>query len=151
MGSVRGISAGLLLVLAANLAGAADDEESDKKALQGTWDIVSLERSGSEVKPQKGTAMVVTGDKFVIRAGERVLAAGTFKLDTSKSPKVSEMTYTEGLATEKGKTFKGIYRLEKDRWTFCRGRSPDQGPPAEFKTTPDSGGFLVVYEKRAER
>ena len=102
------------------------------------------------MKPQKDTAMIINEDQFVVKAGERVLAAGTFRLDPSKSPKVSEMTYTEGLAAEKGKTFKGIYRLDGNRWTFCRRRSPDQEPPTEFKTTPDSGGFLVVYEKRAK-
>jgi uncharacterized protein (TIGR03067 family) len=150
MRPVTTFSAGLILVLAAGIPAGAADGPDDLKALQGTWDIVFLERSGSEVKPQKDTTMTVTGDKFVIKVGERVIAAGTLKLDPDKSPKVAELSYTEGLATEKGKTFKGIYRLEGDRWTFCRGRSPDQGPPAEFKTKPDRGGFLAVYQKRAK-
>jgi uncharacterized protein (TIGR03067 family) len=150
MRAVHTLTAGLVLVLAASLTTRAAEATDDQKTLQGTWDIVFLERNGGEVKPQKNTTMTFSDDTFVVKIGDRVIAAGTFKLETGKSPKLAELSYTEGLDSEKGKTFKGIYKLEGNRWTFCRGRSPDQGPPAEFKTKADTGGFLAVYEKRAK-
>jgi hypothetical protein len=55
MRSANGLSVGLVLVLVAGVTGGAADELDDWKVLQGTWDIVYLERSGSEVKPQKDT------------------------------------------------------------------------------------------------
>jgi len=90
----------------------------------------------------------VAGDKFVVKRGEEVIAAGTSKLDPSKKPKTTVITYTEG--RDKGKTFKGIYQLDGDKVKFCRPGSPDDDFPTEFKTTPGSGAFISIYT-RAKR
>jgi uncharacterized protein (TIGR03067 family) len=126
----------------------ADDARDDLKALEGTWDLIYFERDGKEVKLQKDTQAINTGDKFVVKRGEEVIAAGTMKLDPSKKPKASETAYTEGM--DKGKSFKGIYQIDADTVKFCRAGSPDDERPTEFKTKPGSGRFVAVY-KRAKQ
>ena len=123
----------------------ADDAKEDLKTLQGTWDLIYFERDGKEVKLQNDIKAINTGDKFVVKRGDQVIAAGTMKLDPSKKPKASETTYTEG--PDNGKTFKGIYQFDGDTTKFCRAGSPDGERPTEFKTKPDSGQFVAVYKR----
>jgi uncharacterized protein (TIGR03067 family) len=142
---------GVVAVLTLALVGynaTADDAKDDLKALEGTWDLIYFERDGKEVKLQDDTKAINTGDKFVIKRGDQVIAAGTMKLDPSKKPKASETTYTEG--PDKGKTYKGIYQIDGDTVKFCRAGSPDDDWPTEFKTKPGSGQFVAVY-KRAKQ
>ena len=100
---------GVVAVLTLALVGCnatADDAKDELRALEGTWDLIYFERDGKEVKLEGDTKSINTGDKFVVKRGDQVIAAGTMKLDPSKKPKASETTYTEG--PDKGKTFKGI-------------------------------------------
>jgi uncharacterized protein (TIGR03067 family) len=126
----------------------ADDAKDDLKAMEGAWDLTYFERDGKEVKLQGGTQAINTGDKFVVKRGDQVVAAGTMRLDPRKKPKASETTYTEG--PDKGKTFKGIYQLDGDTMKFCRAGSSEDDRPSEFKTKPGSGQFMAVY-KRAKQ
>jgi uncharacterized protein (TIGR03067 family) len=138
----------VLTVALVGLDATADDAKDDIKALQGTWDLIYFERDGEEVKLQNDTKAINTGDWFVVKRGDQVIAAGTMKVDPSKKPKASEATYTEG--PDKGKTFKGIYQFDGDTVKFCRAGSPNDERPTEFKTKPDSGQFVAVY-KRAKQ
>lgn len=95
--------------------------------------------------PRADTKAINTGDKFVVKRGDQIIAAGTFKFDSSKKPKASETTYTEG--PNKGKTFKGIYLIDGDKMKFCRAGSPDDERPTEFKTKPGSGQFQAEYKR----
>jgi uncharacterized protein (TIGR03067 family) len=142
-------------ILAAELAVAlvsidamAGDAKEDLKAFQGTWDLIYFERDGKEVKLQNDTKAINTGDKFVVKHGDQVIAAGTMKLDPSKKPKASETTYTEG--PDKGKTFKGIYQFEGDTVKFCRAGSPNDERPTEFTTKSASGQFVAVYKRSTQ-
>ena len=102
---------------------------------------------GKEVNLSKDvkTITVLKGDTFVVKRGDKVIAAGRSKVDRGKNPMALESTYTEG--ADKGKTFKGISRLEGDTLRFCRAGSPDDPTPTEFKTTPGSGAFVSVYKR----
>ncbi len=117
----------------------------DLKDLEGKWKAVYFERDGKEVKLQNETFSTITGDKYVIKSGDNVVAAGTMKLDPSKNPKAVDITYTDG--PDKGKTFKGIYQIDGDTSKFCRAGAPDQERPTEFKTKEGSGGFIVMYKR----
>jgi uncharacterized protein (TIGR03067 family) len=125
-------------------ASVGSQAQDAKTELEGTWDLVSLERDGKDVKP-KGEKAIMTGDKGVVKVGDKVIVAATYKLDPSKKPKAVDITYTEG--DNKGKTFKGIYQLDGDMLKICRGGSPDDERPTEFKSKPDSGGVLAVYTR----
>lgn len=137
------ILGGLALVaLAASQKCTAGDAKSE---LEGIWNLVYFERDGKEVKLQSETQSIFTGDKFVVKRGDEVIAGGTFKLDPSKKPKTLDVTYSEG--PDKGKSFKSIYQLEGDILKFCRAGSPDQGRPTDFRTKPDNGQFVSGYKK----
>jgi uncharacterized protein (TIGR03067 family) len=135
----------LLAVGVVGLNAAADDAKTDLEALQGTWELSAFERDGKEVKLEDVTKVTFTVDKFVVKRGDEVVAAGTFKLDPSKKPKVCDTTYTDG--PDKGKTFKGIYQIDGDTEKFCRAGLPSGERPTEFKTKPDSGQVLSVYKR----
>lgn len=141
------VASALALALAPLIA-AADDAKDDLKALQGAWDLVYFERDGKEVKPQDGVRVINAGEKFVIKRGDEVIAAGAMKLDPSTTPSGSETTYTEG--PDKGKTFKGIYQIDGDTVKFCRAGTPNDDRPTEFKSKPGSRQFVAIY-KRAKR
>ena len=123
----------------------ADDATDGLKAFQGSWDLIYFERDGKGVKLQNNTRIINTGDKFVVKRRNQVIAAGTMKVDPSKKPKASETTYTQG--PDKGKTFKGIYEFDGDTLRFCRAGSPDDERPTEFKTKPGSGRFMAAYKR----
>ena len=81
---------GAVAVLILAMAGrnvTADDAKGDLKSLQGTWELTYFERNGEEMKLQAVTKCINTGDKFVLKRGDEVVAAGTMKLDASKSPR----------------------------------------------------------------
>jgi uncharacterized protein (TIGR03067 family) len=134
---------GLIVVgLMASRESKADDAKNE---LEGTWVMVSVERDGREIRPQTNLKMIYTGDKFVLKAGDDVVVAGTVKLDTTKKPKAVDTTYTEGPNT--GQTLKGIYEVDGDTAKFCRAGAPDQDRPTEFKTKAGSGGLFSVYKR----
>src|SRR5436305_1643584 len=109
----------------------------DKTELDGTWELVAFERDGKERTPGKDVRAVMAGNKFMVMAGDKVVAAGTTTSDPTKKPKVVDTTYTEG--PDKGKTFKGIYQRDGDTLKFCRATAPDQPRPTEFKTSAETG------------
>lgn len=133
------------LVAIAFVASQGSMAEDAKSDLEGTWDLVSVERDGKELKPQQDTKMVTTGNKFVVKVGDKVIVAGTTKLDTSKKPKALDVTYTEG--PDKGNTFKGIYEVDGDTAKFCRAGTPEQDRPTGFKTKEGTGGFASAYKR----
>ena len=138
-----------LLVVGCNRApSTTDDTNGDLKAIQGTWTLIYFERGGTEIKQQNDTQAINTGNSFVVKRGDQVIAAGTMKLIADTSPKASETTYTEG--QDKGKTFKGIYQIDGDRMKFCRAGTTDDERPTEFKSKPNTGQFSAVY-KRASK
>jgi uncharacterized protein (TIGR03067 family) len=137
--------AAVLAVALVDLNATADDAKDDLKALQGTWNLIYFERDGKEVKQQNDTRSINTGDRFVVKRGDQIIAAGTMRVDPNKKPKEFESTYTEG--PDKGKTLKGIYQLDGDTVKFCRAGSPTDTRPTEFKTKPDGGQFVAVYKR----
>lgn len=122
--------------------------EGTKSELEGTWDLISVQQDGKDLEVKKETKMVTTGNKFVLKVGDKVIVAGTFALDPSKSPKTTDVTYTEG--PDKGKTLKGIYEISGDTSKFCRAGTPEQERPTEFVTKAGTGGLASVY-KRAKQ
>lgn len=117
-----------------------------QSSVEGTWELIYFERDGKEVKLKAGgTHSVFTGDKFVLKRGEEVVAAGTSTFDRTSDPVRAISTYTEG--PDEGKTFKSICQFDSDKIKFCRAGSPDDDYPTEFKTTPGSGVLVSIYRR----
>ena len=54
------------------------------------------------------------------------------------------LLFTDG--ADKGKTALGIYKLDDDVLTICRG-APSQARPTEFASKPASGYALMSYQR----
>ena len=139
------------LVLAALLLSAgtmiADDKTDDsRKAFQGTWTIVDRKKGdGKDKEPVTAPTVVFDGDKYKIKAGDKVVEEGTFKVDGSKSPKQIEVTSTEGM--DKGKKWHGIYEIEGDTMRAVVGPT-DKDRPTKYDNPAE--GVRMFTLKRAK-
>ena len=136
----------VVLALAVGLLLAADEpkkDKTDRDKLQGTWQPVSVEQGG-KAKEDKEHRLLFDGDTFTIKKGDQVFAKGTFKVDPDKKPKAIDFMITEG--DEKGKTARGIYKLEGDKLTWCSAQPGQNDRPKEFATK-DTQNLLVVLQR----
>jgi uncharacterized protein (TIGR03067 family) len=129
---------------------AADDKpDAGKKVtdqLQGTWKFQSMEKDGKALQKEdvEKKTITFTGDKWVVKEGDKTVQAGTHTFDPSKKPATVDAPVTEG--ENKGNTMLGIYELTDDTLKVCfdtKGKSR----PTEFKTAADSGCFMAVVKK----
>jgi uncharacterized protein (TIGR03067 family) len=115
-------------------------------AIQGHWTMVSFEVNGEAVGEEqiKTGRLVVERDRYMPALGEQ---RGSFSilLDPAPDPKAIDLTFSDG--PQKGKTLKGIYKLEGNRFTVCRALTPDNVRPTEFATGAESGSALVVWTR----
>jgi uncharacterized protein (TIGR03067 family) len=125
------------------------EEAKDPAAdLHGGWKMVLLFVSGDEVPADQAASgeLLIVDDEYRPKLGATV-EASTFKIDATKSPRAIDFTYTSGFS--KGKTIKGIYKLDGDDLTICRGLSPEIDRPNEFAAPVGSDLLLVVWKRSA--
>ncbi|MBM4069119.1 MAG: TIGR03067 domain-containing protein [Planctomycetes bacterium] len=118
----------------------AGDAAKDKKAIQGTWIFTAGEKEGS---------LTFTGDKFKAVIGDESYK-GTFKIDPSKDPPAIDMSVKEGKKYE-GMTSLGIYKLEKNKLTWCANEPGRKERPKEFSETQGDMKFLLVVMQRKKK
>lgn len=125
----------------------ADDKKDDaKKAFQGTWTIVDRKKGGDKDKePVTAPTVVFEGDKYRIKADDKVVEEGTFSVDASKSPKHIEVAATAGM--DKGKKWHGIYEIEGDTMRAVVGPT-DKKRPTKYDNPPE--GVRSFTLKRAK-
>lgn len=119
--------------------------KKDFAALQGTWQIASLEVDG-DVMPNgafTNATVVVDGDHFT-SLGMGGEYEGTIELDSSKKPKAFDLVITSGHAA--GVRNRGIYRIDDGGWTLCLATRGDKRPRS-FATKPDSGLALETFTR----
>jgi len=115
---------------------AADDRKDEKsddgrKAFQGTWTIVETKKEGKKgEEPVSAPTVVFDGDKYRIKAGDKVVEEGTFKVDASKTPKQIEVAATAG--TDKGMRWHGVYELKDESLRAVVGPT-DKDRPAKLE------------------
>ncbi len=137
------LAIGLLLGASAFLKA---DVKDDLAALQGGWAMALAFINGEELPADqvKSGSLLIDGDEYNPKLGASV-EPSTIKVDGSKNPRSIDFTYTTGF--QKGKTTKGIFKLEGDNLTICRGLAPEKDRPAEFAAPNGSGLLLVVWKK----
>ena len=127
-------------------AEAQDDAEKELKKLEGNYVLVSGEANGEKLPETivKAATLTVEGNKHTVKIGDDTII-GTHKLAPTKKPKEIDSTDTEGPLT--GKTYLGIYKLEKGIFTVYFA-PPDMDRPKEFGTKTVPGELLHVWKKK---
>jgi uncharacterized protein (TIGR03067 family) len=129
----RAMMVAALLVLVAPAA--RTEEGKDASKLVGTWTVTSAEKDGKAetATTTKGRQVRITRDTITCydRDGKAEMVC-SYTVETAKAPWRIEMTCKEG--EHKGKTLKGIVKLEDDTLKVCHAK-PDQDAPTSFKTT----------------
>lgn len=140
----------LVVLFAAALpaqAGEKDAAQKDLDLLQGTWVLVSGQRNGETLPPEKvkGATMVIKGNTYKITEGIGTAVEGTFKLDASKSPKLLDATPSTG--PDKGQTWLGIYTVDETSHAACLA-PPGKSRPTKFDSPADSGVINEMWRKQ---
>jgi uncharacterized protein (TIGR03067 family) len=129
----------------------ADPPGDDKARLEGSWAIQALEVNGNKVPVEDFKSGKEMEARLVIKGGDYLFHLGkdkvafAHKMNPSATPKEIDLKVVGG--PQKGKTYRGIYRLEKDTYTVCRNVEPGKDRPVEFVTKPGSGLMLIVWKR----
>lgn len=82
----------------------------------------------------------------LFQGGEKV-GEVRYEIDPAATPKKIDLHYSSP-ERRKGKTRRGIYRLERNTLTVCFNINADrEARPTEFEAGPNSGRYLHVYER----
>lgn len=137
--------AGLLVSFVPILLG-ADDPRSELKKMEGAWTIESIERDGAVMDATKlrKRSVVIQGDRYVVKEGNQVIEAGTYRVDPRQSPKAIDILPNSGPYA--GKVLLGIYQLSDDERAICYA-PPGMPRPRVFKTNPNSGEIFIIYKR----
>jgi uncharacterized protein (TIGR03067 family) len=118
-----------------------------RQELTGTWQAVSYALNGEKASDEdmKTVTLLIDADgKATVRRESAVFVAITTTIDPTQTPATIDMTFLEGDA--KGQKALGIYKLEDEVLTICRG-GPGQARPTEFASKPGSGHALMTYKR----
>ncbi|MGE3807443.1 MAG: TIGR03067 domain-containing protein, partial [Gemmataceae bacterium] len=123
----------------------------DQKNIQGTWIVVSTERSGRKLDNLTNHQLTFEGNKFNVKDDKgKELFSGTFALDAGKKPPQIDMKIGTAGDTDKeviGKVSEGLYQLDGDQLTWCS-LPPGKGRPAEFATKQDNENMLMMLKRK---
>ena len=141
----------LILTTGALMAADGDRTDRDLEKLRGTWLTVSLVNDGKtlvdeKASPTKGptTNLVYDGNTWLIKVGDKTVASGAFKIDTTKMPKEIDIMDESGV--KNGKTKLGIYELDGDTYKYCL--APAGKPrPTELTSKAGTGHSLGVSKR----
>jgi uncharacterized protein (TIGR03067 family) len=128
-----------------------DPTKDDLAKLSGTWLTVSLVSDGKSLVDEKArpagalaTKLVYEQNTWMVKVGDKTVAAGKFKIDAAKSPKEIDILDESGVKNEKTKL--GIYEIDGDTYKYCL--APAGKPrPAEFASSPGSRHSLGVSKR----
>jgi uncharacterized protein (TIGR03067 family) len=135
--------AGGLMIAA--FAGVVFAQDKALKELEGTYKVTALEKGGKPAPKELADSLKVTikGEEFLIKVGDEEKKA-KFKVDSTKTPNTIDITPSEG--PEKGKTFPGIFKIEKGEVTVVFTEKGDR--PKEFKS---EGDAMLLKMKKDEK
>lgn len=130
------------VVFAVGLAGPLAADDATLKSLAGSYKAVGLHKYGEDAPADLVTEIRAKIEKdeitFTVKGKE---FPAKLKVDSAKTPAYLDLSPSDG--PEKGRTFLGIYKLEKGELVLAFTEKADR--PADFKGGED---VLVVRLKR---
>jgi uncharacterized protein (TIGR03067 family) len=123
------------------MARAADTDKDDMEKLQGKWVFYAVRADGKETVEKGAMGFTFSKDKLTLSDGKGD-KMGTFKVDTSKKPKVLILTHTEG---GKKETKELAYQLKEDTLEVVFFSKPKDADPFSGKDS------LVMIFKRQKK
>jgi uncharacterized protein (TIGR03067 family) len=108
----------------------------------------ALEINGKISSKIEGTTLTIAKDGYKTTVKGKDVPGFRIVLHPGKDPKWMDMIKTEPDGTER--TFKGIYKLDKDTLQIARGVAAEQERPNQFATWPDTGYFVVTWKKQVK-
>jgi uncharacterized protein (TIGR03067 family) len=144
----------LLFAVALTASASGPDKQDDAvkkelKKLQGAWVSSSVTYNGKEyfADGKPGLRFVFKGDVATIEGNDAVkkeYAKLRVKLDPSTTPRLLDMTITEGV--QKDAAMEGIYELKDDELKFCV-KVFGNDRPTKFEAPAGSSIALVVLKR----
>jgi len=119
-----------------------EKSKGDREKIRGTWRMVSLEVNGEKAPQEliKTITYTFTKDKYMVKLGDKITTAGTYRLDPTKRPKWMEVTYEKTAEIS-------IYELEGNILKICTSEQNSKDRPVEFATKPNSKQSLFVLKR----
>jgi uncharacterized protein (TIGR03067 family) len=140
----------IAVATAANLYG--QEAKSDKEKLQGTWNVVAMQRDGRDTPAAYCQTLVVkfVGDKTTLSSkdGKGLVLEHTFKIDPTQKPRVMDLVIVSG--PSKGQVLLGIYEFDGKQLKMCHADAGDRERPTSF-TSPAGTFWSVVTLTRAAK
>jgi uncharacterized protein (TIGR03067 family) len=134
------------VLLAFGLVGIVLADEKALKELAGTYKAVSVEKRGVPA-PREFTekfSLTIKGDLVTADTGDGPAKTAKVKVDPTKKPAQIDISPEDGV--ENGKTFLGIYKLDKDELTLAYAEKGDR--PKDF--TSDASTTVLKLRKEKE-
>ena len=134
--------AGLVLML--GISGLLADD-NDLKSLEGSYKAVAMEHAGKAAPADtvSNTTIKIMGNELAVTIKDATKTA-KIKVDPKAKPAHIDISPADG--PEKGKTFPGIYKIEKGELTIAFTEKGDR--PTEFK---GEGEVRLIRLKRDEK
>jgi uncharacterized protein (TIGR03067 family) len=121
-------------------------QDADLKGLQGVWLMTAAEADGVKVTPSEAK-WVFKDNTYTLKVGT-MLQEGTVTLDPTKKPKSIDLTVTTG--TDKGLTYRGIYKFVDDELLLCFPKDTKAERPKELSGNAGNGQTLTVLKRKKE-
>jgi uncharacterized protein (TIGR03067 family) len=122
------------------------DPVQDLERLQGTWGTAAMVIDGRTMPEAalRQRRVIIIDDKYVVVDENRTLRRGTFRIDTTTSPRRIDTQPADG--PNAGQVNQGIYEFVGDLLRICHA-PPGQPRPTDFTSMLGSGRWLVTDRK----
>ena len=134
----------VVLLFVAGAAARQDALSKELTALQGNWNIVSV--NGQAVSDQGvALSMAFSGNRYTQTLNGQIVESGTVKVDATKKPIAVDFSILEG--DDAGKLQLGILEIGDDTLRFAMSVAGATDRPATFEAGGSAGLFVMKKTK----